>query len=77
MLDIKPLKLSTEKLLLFILINIPTFFIIFLLTRWHTKLRLKLLYTDSTVDEATHFLVTSWDGNQEIKKKIVTSDNIT
>ena len=70
---ILPLKKTTGKLTLFIILNIFTVGIINLLIAWFPKLNLYLKYSITTLENATHFGIFSKEDKdfEVVKKKLI------
>ena len=70
---ILPLKKTTGKLTLFIILNIFTVGIINLLIAWFPKLNLYLKYSITTLEDATHFGIFSKEDKEfeVVKKKLI------
>ena len=68
---IVPLKLVTNRYILFILINIISFGLISLIDVWFPKIKIKFYYKKVPIKLATHFCIYSKDNKIEIVKKTV------
>ncbi|KAL4468757.1 hypothetical protein ABPG74_005260 [Tetrahymena malaccensis] len=67
---IEAIKISTSKIILSTLLSIITGTIFALVLRNSLRIRLKSIYNKSDIAQATHFLITNFDGSQDIVKKI-------